>query len=144
MVQGPRPARTAPSRLPSARRISWFLLREPASLSPVEQETLTAIHAAAPDLEVTQRLVQQSQRLIRERDAAAFHGWREEALGSGLPELRSFITGLDRDREAMETALTFPWSNGPMEGQVNRLKVIKRQMYGRASFDLLRTRVLAA
>jgi transposase len=129
MVQGPRPARTAPSRLPSARRISWFLLREPAS---------------TPDLEVTQRLVQQSQRLIRERDAAAFHGWREEALGSGLPELRSFITGLDRDREAMETALTFPWSNGPMEGQVNRLKVIKRQMYGRASFDLLRARVLAA
>jgi transposase len=56
----------------------------------------------------------------------------------------SFIAGLDRDRKAVEAALTLHWSNGPVEGQVNRLKAIKRQMYGRANFDLLRAHVLAA
>jgi transposase len=66
------------------------------------------------------------------------------ALGSALPELCSFVEGLDRDRKAVESVLQLSWSNGPVEGQVNRLKVIKRQMYGRANFDLLRARVLAA
>jgi transposase len=140
----PRPASGAARRPPSARRISWFLLRDPASLCGAEQATLTAIHAAAPELATIQPLVQQFQRLVRERDVAGFNAWREVALGSSLPELSSFITGLDRDREAVEAALTLPWSNGPVEGQVNRLKVIKRQMYGRANFDLLRARVLAA
>jgi transposase len=142
--QDQRPERAARPRLPSARRISWFLLRDPASLSAAEQATLTAIHAAAPDLAAIQPQVHQFQQLVKARDTAAFTAWREQALGSALPELSSFITGLDRDREAVEAALTLPWSNGPVEGQVNRLKAIKRQMYGRANFDLLRARVLAA
>jgi transposase len=144
LVSSTRPASGSTSRLPSSRRMSWFLLREPTSLAPVEQTTLTAIHAAAPELAAIQPLIQQFQRLVRERDASAFITWREKALASALPELRSFITGLDRDAKAVEAALTLPWSNGPVEGQVNRLKVIKRQMYGRAKFDLLRARVLAA
>jgi transposase len=143
-VQGTRPVRASPPRLPSSRRMSWFLLREHDALSPAEQATLTAIHAAAPELAAIQPLAQQFQRLVRERDAAGFISWRERALGSALPELCSFMTGLDRDTKAVEAALTLPWSNGPVEGQVNRLKVIKRQMYGRANFDLLRARVLAA
>jgi transposase len=143
-VPGTRTERPSPPRLPSSRRMSWFLLREPVSLSPAEQATLAAIHAAAPELATIQPLVQQFQQLVRERDADAFIPWRESALGSGLPELSSFVTGLDRDTKAVVAALTLPWSNGPVEGQVNRLKVIKRQMYGRANFDLLRARVLAA
>jgi transposase len=143
-VQDTSPVRASQPRLPSARRMSWFLLREPGSLSQAEQAVLSAVHAAAPELAAIQPLVQQFQRLVRERDAAAFSSWRESALKSALPELCSFITGLDRDAKAMEAALTLPWSNGPVEGQVNRLKVIKRQMYGRANFDLLRARVLAA
>jgi transposase len=95
-------------------------------------------------LAAVQPLAQQFQRLVKERDGAGFRPWRENALGSGLPELCSFVEGLDRDRKAVEAALELPWSNGPVEGQVNRLKVIKRQMYGRANFDLLRARVLAA
>ena len=91
-----------------------------------------------------QPLVQQFQRLVHERDGAAFTSWRERALRSSLPEVSSFIAGLDRDTTAVEAGLTLPWSNGPVEVQVNRLKVIKRQMYGRANFDLLRARVLAA
>jgi transposase len=142
--QGARAARPARPRLPSARRISWFLLREPESLSAAEQTALAAIHATAPDLAAIQPLAQQFRRLVKERDVAAFRSWRERALSSALPELCGFITGLDRDAKAVEAALTYPWSNGPVEGQVNRLKVIKRQMYGRANFDLLRARVLAA
>jgi transposase len=142
--QGPCPARSARPRLPSSRRVSWFLLRDPASLRQGEQATLAALHAAAPELAAIQPLAQQFQRLVKERDVAAFRSWRESALGSGLPELCSFVEGLDRDRTAVEAALQFSWSNGPVEGQVNRLKVIKRQMYGRANFDLLRARVLAA
>ena len=143
-VQDPRPARAARPRLPSSQRVSWFLLRDPASLSPAEQAALTAIRATAPDLAAIQPLAQQFQRLVKERDPAAFSPWRERALGSALPELCSFVEGLDRDRKAVEAALQLSWSNGPVEGQVNRLKVIKRQMYGRANFDLLRARVLAA
>jgi transposase len=138
------PERGARPRLPSSRRVSWFLLRDPASLSAAEQATLAALQTAAPDLATLQPLVQQFQQLIRERDSNAFTSWRERALESSLPELSSFVVGLDRDAKAVEAALTEPWSNGPVEGQVNRLKAIKRQMYGRANFDLLRARLLAA
>jgi transposase len=142
--QPPCPERGSRPRLPSSRRVSWFLWRDPAALSAAEQATLTAIQAAAPDLAALQPLVQQFQRLVKERDAAAFITWRERAMRSTLPDLRSFVVGLDRDAKAVEAALTEPWSNGPVEGQVNRLKAIKRQMYGRANFELLRARVLAA
>ncbi len=63
-------------------------------------------------------------------------------IGLKLPNTPSYVSGLTRDRDAVEAALHLPWSNGPVEGQVHRLKLIKRQMYGRASFDLLRLRVL--
>jgi transposase len=143
-VQETRPASVSSPRVPSSRRTSWFLLRDPDTLSPAEQATLAAIHAAAPELAAVQPLAQQFQRLVKERDVAGFRAWRERALSSGLPELHRFITGLDRDEAAVTAALELPWSNGPVEGQVTRLKVIKRQMYGRAHFDLLRARVLAA
>jgi len=143
-VQDMPPASVSSPRLPSSRRTSWFLLRDPDTLSPAEQATLAAIHAAAPELAAIQPLAQQFQRLVKERDAAGFGEWRERALSSALPELHRFITGLDRDEAAVKAALELPWSNGPVEGQVTRLKVIKRQMYGRAHFDLLRARVLAA
>jgi transposase len=139
-----RPANASSPRLPSSRRTSWFLLRDQHTLSPAEQATLDAIHAAAPELAAIQPLVQQFQRLVKGREAAGFSAWRERALSSALPELQSFVTGLDRDEAAVTAALTLPWSNGPVEGQVTRLKFIKRQMDGRANFDLLRTRVLAA
>jgi transposase len=143
-VPDPPPASASPPRLPSSRRTSWFLLRDPDTLSPAERATLAAIHAAAPELAAIQPLAQEFQRLVKERDVASFSAWRERGLSSGLPELHRFITGLDRDEAAVTAALRLPWSNGPVEGQVNRLKVIKRQMYGRANVDLLRARVLAA
>jgi transposase len=70
--------------------------------------------------------------------------WLERADASGVPEVRSFAAGLRRDRAAVDAALTLAWSNGQTEGQINRLKVLKRQMYGRAKLDLLEKRFLYA
>jgi len=74
----------------------------------------------------------------------ALNEWIQAAKTSGLTDLRNFAMGLRRDYEAVSNALKLPWSNGPTEDQVHRLKMIKRQMYGRAKFDLLRKRVLQA
>jgi transposase len=79
--------------------------------------------------------------MVRERKSEDLDGWLAEAAGS---ELKSFANGLDQDKAAVEAALSLPWSNGQTEGQITRLKLIKRQMYGRAKFDLLRARVLQA
>ena len=77
--------------------------------------------------------------MIRSRDAVAWPQWLESAAHSPLA---SFARRLERDRSAVDAALRLPWSNGMVEGQIHRLKLIKRQMYGRAGFDLLRLRVL--
>jgi transposase len=70
--------------------------------------------------------------------------WMTTVAGDDLPELHSFVTGLRRDQDAVTAGLTLPYSSGPVEGHVNRIKMIKRQMYGRANPDLLRKRVLLA
>ena len=75
-------------------------------------------------------------------EASGLDGWIEQAKASSIDELRRFAAGLLRDRAAVTAALTLSWSNGQVEGQVHRLKMLKRQMYGRAKFDLLRARVL--
>jgi transposase len=82
--------------------------------------------------------------LVRERRPEVLASWLTEADASGLPEFVAFAAGLRRDHAAVEAALTHAWSNGQTEGQINRLKFLKRQMYGRARFDLLRRRVLHA
>ena len=80
--------------------------------------------------------------MIRERRACLFDDWLARVKSSGIKELQSWANGLLTDEEAVRQALSSKWSNGQTEGQVNRLKMIKRQMYGRANFDLLRARVL--
>ena len=81
--------------------------------------------------------------MVRTRQGEAFGPWVERVRSSGLTNLMSFAKGLEREGSALLAALTLPYSNGPTEGAVNRLKTIKRQMYGRANFDLLRIRVLS-
>ena len=81
--------------------------------------------------------------MVRERQPEALFPWLEDATSSGIDALKQFAKGIKQDLAAVTNALSLPWSNGQTEGQVNRLKLIKRQMYGRANFDLLRRRVLA-
>ncbi len=82
--------------------------------------------------------------MVRERQHETLETWLDRAEASGQSTLRSFACGIRRDYAAVEAALRLPYSNGPVEGHVNRLKFLKRQMYGRAKFDLLRKRVLYA
>lgn len=91
-----------------------------------------------------QRLAVAFGRVLRERNAAALDGWLVEAGVCEVAEYRDFVEGLQRDAVAVRAAITSPWSNGQTEGQVNKIKMLKRQMYGRASVDLLRQRLLAA
>lgn len=81
--------------------------------------------------------------MLRTRHGESYPSWAEQVQGSGLTDLINFAKGLQREGSALLAALTLPYSNGPTEGAVNRLKTIKRQMYGRAGFDLLRLRVLS-
>ena len=89
-------------------------------------------------------MAQEFSRMVRERSSAELNEWLRSAAQSKLKEFVSFARGLSKDYEAVKNALRFAWSNGQLEGQVNRLKLIKREMCGRAKFDLLRARVLHA
>ncbi len=87
-------------------------------------------------------LVQQFATMVRQHAIERLDPWLAACAQSGVSPLRNFALGIRKDYAAVRAALLVPWSNGQTEGQVNRLKFIKRQMYGRAHFDLLRLRVL--
>jgi transposase len=133
-----------PTRPRSPRQARWLLLRTDDQLSPELQAYRAALLATEPAIVEAQVLTAEFCRLVRERDAAAFTAWLQGAQRSGLPEMREFARVLERDRAAVENALRYAWSNGQTEGQINKLKLLKRSMYGRANFDLLRRRVLRA
>jgi transposase len=80
--------------------------------------------------------------MIRQRKHEQLRSWMEEATSSGIPELKSFVAGVERDYDAVKAALRLPWSQGITDGKVNKLKTLKRVMYGRAGFALLRRRLL--
>ena len=89
-------------------------------------------------------LVEQFTAIVRERRPDLLDPWLDAARAGDVLEVKRFAIGLKKDYAAVRTAVELPWSNGQLEGQVNRLKLIKRVMYGRARFDLLRLRVLSA
>ena len=95
-----------------------------------------------PDITLITLLARSFTEQIRKRDATALDDWLQDADNCGFRGLRGFSQGIQKDYAAVKAAFTLPWSNGQVEGQVNRLKYLKRQMYGRAKFDLLRLRVL--
>jgi transposase len=82
--------------------------------------------------------------LLKEHQAEGLDGWLTRAKESQVTELTSFVNGIARDYAAVKAACSLPWSNGVVEGHVNRLKFLKRQMFGRAHLDLLRIKVLHA
>jgi len=127
----------------SSRRATWVVLQKPENLSAEDQRTLDLLKQVHPQVEAACELAQAFAQMLRKRNASALKSWLEEATESGIPELRTFATGIKRDQAAVLAALTYEWSQGQVEGQVNRLKLIKRHAYGRAGFELLRHRVLA-
>jgi len=128
----------------SVRRLSWLLVGEPEQLSEAESAALAQMRHLCPDVRIVHPLVQEFVRMVRKRDGGPFESWLEAVEASGVPDFENFGAGLRRERAAVQAALCSEYSNGQTEGQINKLKMIKRQMYGRANFDLLRQRVLGA
>lgn len=136
--------RTIATPAPSARETAWLLRNvdsKPDALRPEERDYVDALCMTCPGLDRVRSLATAFARMLNEHDANALEPWLSAAEQS---ELRAFAASLRRDRDAVLAAVVFHWSNGQVEGQVHRLKLIKRTMYGRASFDLLRRRVVNA
>ena len=113
-------------------------------LTQKQQEDLRMLLEADSELSEIYHLAQTFFGLIRDHSSSQLTPWMESALQGKAPEFRSFARGLERDEAAVRAGLDLPWSQGQTEGQITRLKLIKRQGYGRAKFDLLRQRVLHA
>jgi DNA-binding transcriptional ArsR family regulator len=95
-------------------------------------------------LAVSESAVSHQVRLLREREGERLDEWIEKATNSGVEDVRRFTLGLKEDDAAVQAGLTLPYSNGQTEGQIHRLKLVRRSMYGRGKFDLLERRVLSA
>ena len=111
-------------------------------LADEERAELDALREQNGILEELYGIAQEFRRLVREQDRRALGVWLAKATASSIREMRGFAEHLRRDLTAIDAALRLPWSNGQSEGQITRLKLIKRQMYVRAKLDLLRIRVL--
>ena len=139
---GPGPGRTAgPWPTPSRHRAAWLVVADPERLGAMERRFVDALMARSPELARLIGLAREFRTLVRRRQASQLDGWLAAARGSALA---GFAEGLARDLAAIRAALALPWSTGPVEGQICRLKTIKRTMCGRAGFELLRRRVLEA
>jgi transposase len=128
-------------RLPVARRLVWLFLHSIEKLKPEEKQLRDQL-MKHPVLVRAYKLAHDFQSMVREREAHAFEGWLHECEGSNIPEFVNLAHGMRKDYLAIQAALRSNWSNGQTEGHINRLKLLKRQMYGRANFDLLRLRYL--
>jgi transposase len=120
----------------------WLLLHPDERLEEQDCQLRDKLCEICQEIETSRHLAQSFCELVRERAAEKLDVWLERAKGAGIAAFKNFAIGLQRDYDVVKAALTYEWSNGQVEGQVNRLKFIKRQMYGRAKFDLLRKRVL--
>jgi transposase len=127
-------------RTPSARTIARLMTGARDDLSRAQTVTVAAIEAAAPELVEARDIVDAFHTLIRQKKAAALDDWLERA---GQSLVASFARGLARDRAAVHAAIATAWSNAQAEGQITKLKLVKRQMYGRAKLDLLQARLTA-
>jgi transposase len=129
------------SALAAPRQLVWLLLRNPSQFDD-EATAMFARIQQHPDVLRAHTLAQEFQAMVRQRRPEALDGWLAAGLASAIPELHNFAAGLQREYASIRAALSEPWSTGQVEGQITRVKLVKRQMYGRAKFDLLKQRVL--
>ena len=140
--KAPHPAPAAPP-VPKTRQITRWLLTRPARLATGDQARLAEIKASCPHLDALAGHVRSfAEMMTRRQGLLALEDWLTAVEASDQPELRSFANGIRRDQQAVTAGLALPYSSGTMEGNVNKIKMIKRQMFGRAGFPLLRKRVI--
>jgi transposase len=122
----------------------WQVLQRPEKRDRQTLERIEKLREAHPDLEETISLTEDFASLIRARDPEALDRWLDQAAASMLKPFQGFAASLRRDYDAVRAGVELPWNTGPVEGEINRLKMVKRAMFGRASFPLLQRRVLLA
>lgn len=126
----------------STRQTAWLFVKKRDQVGGEKARYLDQLLATSAEFQQLHLLVHQFWAMVCERKREQLKTWLSQAKAAGIVEMKNFAQGLEKDFQAVEAALTYHWSNGPTEGYNNRLKMIKRQMYGRAKFDLLRNRVL--
>jgi hypothetical protein len=128
--------------VPKPRTIIRWIMTENGRLGTDDQAQLAAVLTCCPELHATAGHVRAFAQMMAQRHGHQLADWMRAVDGDDLPALHSLVVGLRRDLAAVTAGLTMPWSSGAVEGNVNRIKTLKRQMYGRASFALLRKRIL--
>jgi transposase len=127
---------------PSVREVTGWLTRHPDSLTEDEQPQLKALLGRCPELQAASGHVRTFATMLTQLTGHDLPQWISDARAAGLPGISSFAKGLEQDLDAVTQGLTSRWNSGPVEGRVNHIKMIKRQMFGRAGLPLLRKRVL--
>jgi transposase len=130
--------------VPAARQITTWIMRPDDKLTDDDRTGLKEARTRCADLDALTELAHGFNDLVRQRDGHRLEEWINRATQGPIPEIRGFAAGLLRDFDAVRAGLTRNWSSGAVEGNINRVKMIKRQMYGRAKLDLLRKRILAS
>jgi transposase len=133
---------TTPALTP--RGATWLILKREAHRDEDEKQQIATLQEQHDAFAEAIDLAQDFAALVRHRQPERLDAWLERAAQSALKAFARFASGLRDDYEAVKAGVTFPWSTGPVEGQINRLKMLKRQMFGRANIALLRLRVLYA
>ena len=128
----------------SANQVTWLFIRDSENLATKEQAELALLCQRSATVAEAYQLTQRFMTMLRERRGQEFENWVSAVEASQLPELRRFAHSLLRDKEAVVAGLTLSVSNGPVEAQIHKLKLVKRSMYGRAKLPLLRQRLLHA
>jgi transposase len=126
------------------RRATWLVLRQASKRTEAEAQQLAHLRAQQAEVAETIDLAQDFARLVRQRQPECLDPWLQRATTRAVDAVRRFATGLYEDYEAVKAGVTLPWNSGPVEGPINRLKMRKRQMFGRARLDLLSYRFVLA
>jgi transposase len=137
----PRPVQPRPE-VPKPRLLTRWIMTDPQHLDAEQVDQLDTALDSCPELRATAGHVRAFADLMNKQRGDRLDSWMQHVQADPLPALHSLITGLRRDLPAVVAGLTMTWNSGPVEGTVNRIKTIKRQMYGRAGFPLLRKRIL--
>ena len=141
----PLPAVAEPSCRPlTPRRAAWLVLRRAEQRTTAETQQLAQLHVQSVEVAEAITLAQDFATLVRQRQPEALDAWLQRATTSAPQALRRFALGLYEDYAAVRAGVTLPWSTGPVEGHINRLKMLKRHMFGRAHLDLLSRRFILA
>ena len=125
--------------MPSARTLARWLTTGRDRLTKAETLTVATVEDGMPALVEAREVVGAFQTMVRAMEPGRLEGWLRRAEASLVA---SFARGIGRDRSAVQAAITLPWSNGQTEGQITKLKLVKRQMYGRGKIDLLQARLI--